>query len=93
MQISQASEQRTEVAPARQVDAEDAAAGEGQHVALGDQIGRREDRQQDLGELARLDREAGDRIQMRAPLTSEKRAGSTAGRIRRKSPTSASVYA
>ena len=53
-------EDRPEVAGARQVDADDAAAGQRQHVALGHQVAGEEDDQQDLGELAGLEREAGE---------------------------------
>ena len=51
---------RAEVAAARQVDAGNPPARQGEHVALDHQVAREEDQQQDLRQLARLEREAGE---------------------------------
>ena len=52
-------EDRAEVAAAGQVQAHEAAAGEGERVALDHQVAGEEDREDDLRELAGLDGEAG----------------------------------
>ena len=53
-------EDRAEVAAARQVQAHEAAAGQGEGVALHHQVAGEEDREDDLRELTGLDGEAGD---------------------------------
>ena len=53
-------EHRAEVAPAREVDAEEPPAGQREHLALAHQVVGEEDQQRQLGELTGLDGEAAD---------------------------------
>ena len=60
---------RAEVAPARQVDEEHPAPGQGQRVAVQHEVAGEGDHQQHLGDLAGLEAERAEVIQIRAPLT------------------------
>ena len=65
---SQTTSTGPEVAPAREVDAEDPLAGQRQHLALADQVVGEERQQRELGELAGLDREAADQDPQLGPV-------------------------
>ena len=58
----------------------------GEQVALGHQHAGEKHQQQDLGELCRLNTEAGQADQIFAPLVSESFVGSTAGMANSTSP-------
>ena len=86
-------EHRAQVAGPGQVDAEEPAAGQRQHVPLGDQVTGEEHGQRELGELSGWIVKPPSAIWILAPVpgTSLMLSGSTAGMASRTRPTAPSV--